>query len=81
MANLLIFSKGCLNENKINHPDNRYLAVLPLNHIYGLLCLLYAPMLTGSHIMYLEELSSEEQTKLEAEQNATESETGSDNAN
>ena len=29
----------------------------------------------------LEELSSEEQTKLEAEQNATESETGSDNAN
>lgn len=49
----------CLNENKINHSDNRYLAVLPLNHIYGLLCLLYAPMLTGSHIMYLEELSSE----------------------
>lgn len=50
---------ACLNENNINDNMQDYLALLPLNHIYGLLCLLYAPLISASHVIYLEELTPE----------------------
>lgn len=50
---------SCLNENGINNDGERYLALLPLNHIYGLLTLLYAPLITGSEVRYFETINGD----------------------
>lgn len=39
--------------------DERFLSVLPNSHIYGLICLVLGPALSGAHVHYIESLSAE----------------------
>lgn len=39
--------------------EERFLSVLPNSHIYGVICLVLGPMLSGSQVHYIESLSAE----------------------
>lgn len=56
-AHLIDTSENCLITNKIMNQDQRFLGLLPNNHIYGLLMNVYAPLLSGSNVRILESLS------------------------
>lgn len=50
---------SCLKSNKINNDQQRFLGLLPNNHIYGLLMNVYAPLVSGSNVRILERLNAE----------------------
>lgn len=41
------------------HADARFLAVLPNSHIYGLICQVLGPLLSGADVHYIESLNAE----------------------
>ena len=45
---------SCLKSNKINDDQQKFLGLLPNNHIYGLLMNVYAPLVSGSNVRILE---------------------------
>ncbi len=40
-------------------PDDRYLAIIPNSHIYGVICLVLGPILSGADIRYIDGLSAD----------------------
>ncbi len=53
---LLLSSQNCLDANRLTAND-RFLAILPNSHIYGLVCQLIGPLLLGATTCFLETLS------------------------
>lgn len=54
---LILTAASTVKENRLNHRD-RYLAILPNSHIYGLICQLFGPLMTGASVRFLESLSA-----------------------
>lgn len=54
---LLLSAQMCMDGNFLK-TDDRFLAILPNSHIYGLLCQVVGPLLLGSSICFLESLSA-----------------------
>lgn len=44
-----------VKEQKLNKKD-KYLGLLPLSHIYGIVCTLLGPLLTGANVCYVQEM-------------------------
>lgn len=47
----------CTTSNQLNR-NGRYLSVIPNSHIYGLVCLVLAPMLLGADSFYIESMTA-----------------------
>ena len=54
---LIDSAQMCINANGLNEKD-RYLAILPNSHIYGVICQMMGPLLTGADVCFLDILSA-----------------------
>ena len=57
--NLYSTTIDCLNENHINDDKQRFMGLLPFNHIYGLLVQLYAALISGSNVRLFETINAQ----------------------
>lgn len=55
---LILSAQGCITSNALVEED-RFLAILPNSHIYGVICQIVGPLLTGGSTCFLSGLSAE----------------------
>lgn len=55
---MICSTQMCLNQIDI-HEDERFLAILPYSHIYGIVTTLIGPLLAGAQVRFIESLTSE----------------------
>lgn len=55
---LILSARGCMTSNALVEND-RFLAILPNSHIYGVICQIVGPLLTGGTTCFLSSLSAD----------------------
>ena len=56
---LVLSTQMCLNQINMKKNEERFLAILPCSHIYGIVCTLIGPLLIGAEVRFLESLTSD----------------------
>jgi len=54
---MLHSTEMCLNEINMRKDEERFLALLPSSHIYGIVCTLIGPLLIGAEIRFVESIT------------------------